>query len=348
MKKSIWLCGLILVLSFLASAIVVHGAEKPYVLRVSSFLAAVHHINRNMFDPFIKEVESESKGGIKCDFYLAEALGKAKDHADLAKTGIADVVFIVQSYTPGRFSLSTVTELPFTFPNSTDACKASWKLYKSHLYRQYADYHVLFLGNTSGYILCTRTKPLRTFDEMKAVKIRTSGGYITKAFESLGITPVSMPGVEIYTSVERGVMEGYVSSYASIPGYRLEEVTKYVTEVNLGNLCIGMLMNKQAYEKLPPDLKEIVNKAGEHALQNISASYDKEDSMAKEMMMKKGIEVIVPAPPEMKRIHAAGMRVWKDWVQEMEAKRLPGRTVMDAYIKLLPKDIAEAAQNAIR
>jgi len=348
MKKRLFFTGLILVLSFLTSAIGVYGAEKPYVLRVSSFVSAIHHINRNMFEPFIKEVETESKGKIKCEFYVAEALGKAKDHADLAKTGIADVVFIVQSYTPGRFSLSTVTELPFTFPNSTEASEATWKLYKSHLYKQYTDFHVLFLGNTSGYVIGSRTTPLRTLQEMKGVKIRTSGGYITKSFEALGITPVPMPGVEIYTSVERGLIEGYVGPYASLPGYRLEEVTKFITELNLGNLCIAMLMNKNTYEKLPDALKKVVNKAGEHARRNISASYDSEDGKAKEMMMKKGIEVIVPSQGEMKRIYAAGMKVWKQWVQEMEDKGLPGRAVMDAYIKLLPRDTGEAVLNELR
>ena len=204
------------------------------------------------------------------------------------------------------------------------------------------------LGNTSRYIIGTLQKPVRTLEDLKGLKVRTPGGYVTKVFEALGVTPISMPSPEIFNSLERGILDGYGLPYGPVTSLKLEDVTKYITELDLGTLLEAVIMNKRKYDSLPTELKRIIDDAGENARKNIPRAYEEQAEAAKEKINKKGIEVIQPSPEEVSRIEKRGMNVWKEWVKDMEGKRLPAREIMKAYLELLPKNKKEVAYSAIQ
>lgn len=338
----------ILAFTFLFSSLVAASEDKPIVLRVSTFFPPTHLVTKKIIEPFCKEVETKSGGKLKAELYTGGTLGKAQDHADMILKGIIDVTLIVQGYTPGRFPLSSITELPFAFSSGYDQSEATWKLYKTHLYTEYLKYKVLGLGNTSRYIIGTIRKPVRTLEDLKGLKSRTPGGYVTKVFEALGVTPISMPSPEIFNSLERGIIDGYGLPYGPVTSLKLEDITKYITELDLGTLLEAVIMNKEKYESLPTPLKKVIDEAGDNARKNIPAAYEEEAKVAREKIIKKGIEVIEPSPKEVNRIEKIGMKVWKDWLKDMEGKGLPARETMKAYLELIPKVKREVAHSAIQ
>jgi hypothetical protein len=58
-------------------------------------------------------VEAASKGSIKIAFFPAQQLGKAADHYDMARDGIADMAYVNPGYQAGRFPIIAAGELPF-------------------------------------------------------------------------------------------------------------------------------------------------------------------------------------------------------------------------------------------
>ena len=78
-------------------------AENVIELRFAQPYSSKHVMQVMVFDPWIKKIEEMSKGRIKVVMFPGGALGKDSDHYYLAETGIADIVYALQDYTPGRF-----------------------------------------------------------------------------------------------------------------------------------------------------------------------------------------------------------------------------------------------------
>ena len=93
----------------------VDAQDKPIELKFSSWVATAHGHHTGVMVPWAKMVEDKSGGRLKITIYPGSTLGKAVDHFDMVKNGIADVGFTTPGYTPGRFPLISVTELPGLF-----------------------------------------------------------------------------------------------------------------------------------------------------------------------------------------------------------------------------------------
>jgi TRAP-type transport system periplasmic protein len=86
--------------------------DKPIELKFSSWVGIVHGHHTRVMVPWARMIEERSGGRLKVTIYPGSTLGKPADHFDLVKNGIADMGFISPGYTPGRFPLVSVAELP--------------------------------------------------------------------------------------------------------------------------------------------------------------------------------------------------------------------------------------------
>src|SRR5690606_10424893 len=87
---------------------------QPVVLKVAHFLPVASAAHSKMIVPWCEKIESESQGQLKCQIYPAMQLGGNPSQLfGQARDGIADIVWTLPGYTPGRFPVSEVFELPF-------------------------------------------------------------------------------------------------------------------------------------------------------------------------------------------------------------------------------------------
>lgn len=100
---------------------------------------------------------------------------------------------------------------------------------------------------------------------MKGMKIRSPGGLQTKALEALGATPVFMPLGDVYLSMETGVIDGVVTCPALVKAFKLYEVTKYGVPTSFGCVSEGLFTNQKFWNKVPEDLKPIIEDVGRNA-----------------------------------------------------------------------------------
>lgn len=145
------------------------ASEKPIELRWSMWSSMQHTTTVEVFLPFAKELEEQTKGRVKVVFYPGETLGKAKDHYDLAVRGIADIAIFAHGYTPGRFPLAGVMELPLGVPSGKIGATIMWDLYEKYMKQEYADVKVLSLGGSEpGQIHMTK-KSVKTLAQTSRV-----------------------------------------------------------------------------------------------------------------------------------------------------------------------------------
>ena len=91
--------------------------DKTVQLKLSSWVPPAHPLNPALI-AWGADIEKESGGTIKSTLFPSEQLGKAMDHYDMARDGIADFTYVNPGYQPGRFPIIAAGELPFLMSNA--------------------------------------------------------------------------------------------------------------------------------------------------------------------------------------------------------------------------------------
>ncbi|UCF92515.1 MAG: TRAP transporter substrate-binding protein DctP [Desulfobacterales bacterium] len=126
-------------------------------------------------------------------------------------------------------------------------------------------------------------RPAATFADLKGLKFRTHSYDLLQLMLKAGGAPVQMSYGEVYLALQRGAIDGAVSSLSGIAGQKWYEVAKHVDWWPMGTVTYFFVMNKKTWDKLPEDvqrvLRDVVSKAG---LETWVAS-DVEDKKTKEI-----------------------------------------------------------------
>src|SRR6266704_6556310 len=132
--------------------------EKPFELKMSHWVPASHPLQKALED-WGSAVEKESGGTIKYKVFPAQQLGKAFDHYNMARDGIADVAYVNPGYEPGRFPVMGGMELPFLFANAKAGSAALDQWYRKYAAKEMADVHYcLTFAHDPGTFHTTKKK----------------------------------------------------------------------------------------------------------------------------------------------------------------------------------------------
>lgn len=268
-------------------------------------------------------MEQKSGGLLKFETYYGPTLGQPKDHLDMVKTGIADMVIFCPSYTPGRLALYTVGELPLGRPSAAAHVDVMYKLtQKPYMQAMFTkeNTHYIWPSGPAANLLLTRTKQVKTLEDIAGMKIRSSGGVVTEVLKALGAEPVTMDAGEMYTSLERGILDGVSLAYGSAIQYKLEELVKYSTVVDLGGSACQWIMNLDTWNKLAPDMQKLINDSVPLQLKRQGDVYDGEEVRGGDLMKGKGMVEYKLPPAELARWEAKVKPLWDKWVKDQDAK----------------------------
>ena len=315
------------------------AAAKTIELKFATAFSPKHTMQRMVFEPWAQKINQLTQGRVKVNFFPGGALGKAKDMYSLAEKGIADIVYTLHDYTPGRFPLTSVFELPFMGETATDFAEAMWRTYAQvpQMQKEYEAVKLLALWAHPPGSFFTVKKPIRKIDDLKGMKIRTASPFVTKALKEFGAAPVSMPVTEIYTSLERGVVDGTVLPYEAIWVFKMADLVKYATEkTKFYTMTMTVVMNKKKWDSLPRDVQKIIDDNSGLAMSlACGKAFDGAESALRKKCLEKGIEAITLPEAELAKLKALSQPLSQGWIKDMEAKGLPGRAVLDQAIKLL-------------
>lgn len=158
-------------------------------------------------------------------------------------------------------------------------------------------------------------KQINSVKDFKGLKIRAPGAY-GKFLRNLGASPVSLSWSEIYTSLATGVIDGSIGS--NMIDHRdgnHVEVAKYMYKLPLaGAQVLPIVVNRNAWKKLPDDLKDAVRKATEvHAEEQLTMSKKWESEAVAEMEAKGLMWSPEPTDADREAWAAAGAGLWDEY-----------------------------------
>lgn len=347
MKKNQYLRllgSLFLVLAVLISTSMTVHAQQPIKLRFY-YHASPTGGQADFLKDWIKKVEEASQGRLDIVFYPGATLGKPTEALQMAKSGVVELTTVIGGFFPGQFPLTDVIQLPFLeMPNAEVASRVYWGLYEKfpEFRAEYAGIKVLVLYCDVPTPIGSH-KPIRTMEDIRGLKIRALSGSPTELLKALGGIPVLMPPGDMYTSLERKVLDGFMISWEGIVGHKLQEVTDYYTTANTYQPTLSVLMNLATWNKLPPDLQKVMEKySGAAGSEFFGREFDRINKYEKaKVQAMKSKTVIDLSPAERKRWKETCKPIWDNWVKNMEAKGLPGKAVLQETLNLSTKFQAE-------
>jgi TRAP-type C4-dicarboxylate transport system substrate-binding protein len=312
--------------------------DKPIELKFSSWVSAVHGHHTGVMVPWAKMVEEKSKGRLKITIYPGGTLGKAVDHYDMVKDGIADMGFTTPGYTPGRFPLIAATELPLLFKSSRGGSLAVMSIFDKYFKAELKDVKVLWIWvHPPGHFHFAK-KPVRRLEDLAGLKIRAATPMLTTMVKTLGGIPVSIPAPDTYTALERGTVDGTIFPWEAISSFKLAEVLRHHAEVGLYVAPLFTMMNQKKYDSLPADLRKVIDDlSGAWGAEFNGKVWDQNELVGIEAIKKAGATIYKIPAEERDRWAAKLKPVEAEWVKSVEAKGLPARQLLSDLREAIKK-----------
>ncbi|MDZ4096005.1 MAG: TRAP transporter substrate-binding protein [Paracoccaceae bacterium] len=309
------------------------AAAQEVTLKLHQFLPAQAPIPRLILDVWARKVEADSDGRIKIDQYPSMQLGgKPGDLIDQVIDGVADVVWTLPGYTPGRFPQTEVFELPFMMTNAEATSRAFWDLGAAHMLdSDFKDVHVLGLW-THGPGLIHSKAPIAAVADLNGVKLRAPTRVTNMMVAALGATAVGMPVPAVSESLSKGVIDAAILPWEVTGAIKSSELVHNHTEfpgAPLYTSAFVLAMNKGVYDALPDDLKAVIdaNSGADFSAQAGRISQEADDP-ARQKAVELGNTIIELTPDQIAEWKTAAQPTIDAWVAEMDGKGFDGAALL--------------------
>ena len=316
---------------------------QEVTLRLHQFLPPQAPVPAKILKPWAESVEAASDGRIKIQHFDAMALGGTPPSLmDQARDGVVDIIMTVVGYTPGRFPRTEVFELPFMMTSPVATSLAFWDMVDNGWQdSEYKDVQLLGAW-VHGPGLVHSRNGVTKLEDMEGLKLRGPTRVINDLLGELGATPVGMPLPAIPEALSTGVIDATVIPWEVTPAVRLSELITNHTEFGgdraLYTATIVLAMNKRAYDKMPDDLKAILDAESGAKLSAMAAQvmWDN-DAPGKKIAEDAGNTIVVLDEAEVARWQQAAMPVVDRWVAEMDKKGIDGKALIEEAQGLIKK-----------
>lgn len=307
---------------------------QDVTLRLHQFLPAQANVPKLVLDVWADNVEKDSEGRIKIERYASMQLGGSPPELmDQAIDGVADVVWTVVGYTPGRFPSTEVFELPFIMTNARAASSAYWQMFEKHMKdAEFKDVHILGTW-VHGPGMIHVNKEVKTPADMEGLKIRGGSRLVNQLLEKMGSTPVGMPVPAVSEGLSKGVIDGTTIPWEVTSALKVAELVSNHTEFD-GNalyvLTFVLAMNKDRYESLPDDLKKVIddNSGLEFSIFAGGTQADA-DGPARQIAVDRGNNIYTVSGDELQAWIDVAQPVYDEWVADMQTKGIDGQALID-------------------
>ena len=284
---------------------------------------------------FAKALEQATGGKVKTDWHTASALGAVPELYTRIIQGIIDWGQFNIGYTPGVFPMMEMFELPMRITSEELFAKALVAISKKgYLDKDFENVKLLFFYGIGPYQLWSNVK-ITSVEGLAGKKVRCPSPTYVEVTKALGAVPVSLPAGEIYTAMQKGIIDGTWACADMAVAFKIGEIAKYVIITNLGTTTQTFAMNRDSYAKLPEDGKKFIDNNIEKFSMFGASSFQKVNKNGFGFAEKNGVEEVRWSEAELEKMDMMVSSVIDKWVSDRESKGLPGKKALTDLYKIL-------------
>ncbi|MGB9066797.1 MAG: TRAP transporter substrate-binding protein [Pseudolabrys sp.] len=328
-----------------AAALLIGGAtgalaqDKTFELKLSHWVPPSHPLQKALED-WGASVEKDSGGTIKYKVYPAQQLGKAFDHYDMARDGIADLTYINPGYQPGRFPIIGAGELPFLMTNAKGGTQALDAWYRKYAAQEMKDveFCLAFVHDPGAFH--SRSKKIVVPDDIKGMKIRPAHATMATFVTQLGGTNVQASAPEVRDVLEKGVADAVTFPWGSVVLFGIDKVTKYHLDMPLYVTTFAFVFNKDKYNQMSAAQKKVIDDhcTPEWALKVAAPWAEFEHAGIAKIKAEAGHEVYEPTPAQIAEWKKAAQPLEEKWAENVKKTGVDPAVVMKELKAQLSKE----------
>ena len=270
------------------------ACAQEITLRAANAFQEGTYYARN-FERFIKKVNEEGKGLVRINYVGGPKAIPTFELANALRGGVVDLANTTTSFTTGVVPEGMV--LNYTNLTMAEMRRNGVLDYLNKLFLEKGLYYYARTGEGTPYYIYSNKKIEKA--NLTAIKLRVAPIY-REFFQKLGGTAIQIAPGEVYTALERGVVDGYGWPLIGIFDLGWHERTKYRLEPGFYAIELGVIFNANTWRKLTPQQRQFLEKQAAW-LESLNAEMATKD-----------------APAEIKRQQDAGIQVTR--LDDAEAK----------------------------
>lgn len=310
----------------LALALVPLLSSAQTVLTTSMFVPQTHPVMKAVSE-WCDDVAQATDKRVSCNILPKPVAGPAATF-DAVRDGLADLSFGIHGYTPGRFVLTSVAELPFLGHSAEITSVAYQRIFERHdaFAKEHKGLKVLSVFTHGPADIYLSKRPIKTLADLGGLKFRVGGGMVKDVAQALGASAILKPSVESYELMSAGVVDGVFFPAESVPVYRLEKFIKYRTNIpgGLYNTSFAMFMNEGTWGRLSAADRAAIEKlSGEPLARRIGREWDAADQRGRAALDAIGVDSSPSSPALIEAIRQKTAPLEQQWVDAAKQKGLP-------------------------
>ncbi len=253
-------------------------------------------------------VTKKYPGELKIQYVGGPEAVKTPDQVQACQRGMVDMVFTTNAYYVSLLPEVDALKLS-VFTPAEERKNGAWA-YMNQLHEKLGLYYLARLGLGTQFHLYLE-KPIKTAD-LKGLNIRVSPMYL-QVIKGLGGNPVVIPPTEVYSALERNVVDGYCWPSVGIRDWGWDKQTKYVVDPGFYQVPNPLVMNLNTWKKLPKKLQDLLTEAAQEGEKKVVADFENLAKQERPILIKEGIQVIALPPAEAEKfLRVAYDEGWKD------------------------------------
>jgi TRAP-type C4-dicarboxylate transport system substrate-binding protein len=319
MKSRTIACASAAALAALLAGVPASAQEKTFELKLAHWVPPSHPLQKAL-EEWGASVEKASGGTIHYKVYPSQQLGKAFDHYDMARDGIADLTYVNPGYQPGRFPIIGAGELPFLFSNAKSGSQAIDAWYRKYADREMKDvkFCLAFLHDPGTFH--STKKKIMVPGDISGMKIRPAHATMAAFVTQLGGTNVQAAAPEVRDVLEKGVAEAVTFPWGSVPLFGIDKVTKYHMNVPLYVTTFAFVFNKDKYNEMSAKQKKVIDDhcTNEWALKVAAPWADFEHAGIAKIKAEAGHEVYDISPAQLAEWKKAAAPLEQKWADNVK------------------------------
>lgn len=334
--------ALVLAGAMAAASLAGTAMAQTVTLRLHQMLPQQATIPARALVPWAQKVEADSGGRIKVQLFNAMQLGGAPPQLfDQARDGVVDLTWTVLGYTPGRFPKTEVFELPFMSGNAEASSRAIQEYVEKFAADEFREVKLIAVHTHGPGLFHTKT-PVTGLEALRGMKVRGGSRIINNMLVKLGATPVGMPVPAVTDALTKGTIDGTTIPWEVTPSLKVTELVKnhttFAGKDGLYTQTFAFSMNRASYDKLPADLKAVIDKnSGIETAAMFGRAMDEGDKAGREIAVKAGNNIVALDAAETQRWRRTAASVETDWINEVKSKGIDGAKLASEARALIAK-----------
>lgn len=272
-------------------------AVEPIVWKAATFLPRNMLSVKSIF-PIAERAKQRSNGQLTIEYLGGPEVTPAMQQGEAVRKGVIQMSIVPGAYYDGIVPMGNMLELSELTPAEERASGAYDFINDLH---KKGGLFYLERGTAikePAYFNIILKQPIEKPQQLAGKKIGATSPNVTPFLDTIGAAAAVIPAPQVYTSLERGIIEGFSYPLTNSMDAQLHEVTKYVIDHPYYQAGSAIIINLDSWNKLPPNLQTLMTNIAKEVVAEYMSDLDKEMAKARQTALDKGMKFIKFSSPD--------------------------------------------------